>query len=103
MEYYLAIKRNVLCTCFSVHGISQTRILRWGAIPFSKGSTRSRDQTWVSCIAGRFFTTEPPGKPKECTPDTYKWHVLIWKTLFWILWDLSLWKASNHDVDTQAA
>ena len=43
MEYYLAIKRNVLCMCFSVHGISQTRILWWGAIPFSKGSTRSRD------------------------------------------------------------
>ena len=34
----------------SVHGISQARILEWVAISFS------RDQTWVSCNAGRFFT-----------------------------------------------
>ena len=40
----------------SVHGISQARILEWVAIPFSRGSTRSRDLTWVSCTAGRFFT-----------------------------------------------
>ena len=31
---------------------------------FSRGSSQPRDQTWVSCIAGRFFTSEaPPGKP----------------------------------------
>ena len=40
----------------SVHGILQARILEWVAIPFSKGSFRPRDQTWVSCIAGGFFT-----------------------------------------------
>ena len=40
----------------SVHGILQARILEWVAIPFSRGSSRPRDQTWVSCIAGRFFT-----------------------------------------------
>ena len=28
----------------------------WVAIPFSRGSSRLRDQTWVSWIAGRFFT-----------------------------------------------
>ena len=27
-----------------------------GSIPFSRGSSRSRDQIRVSCIAGRFFT-----------------------------------------------
>ena len=47
----------------SVHEISQTRILEWVAISFSKGSSQPRDWTWVSCIAGRFFTAEPPGKP----------------------------------------
>ena len=41
---------------FSVHGILQARILEWFAIPFSKGSSRPRDRTQVSCIAGRFFT-----------------------------------------------
>ena len=38
------------------HGILQARILEWVAIPFSGESSRPRDQTWVSCIAGRVFT-----------------------------------------------
>ena len=46
----------------SVGGISQARILEWVAISFSRGSSWLRDQTWVSWIAGRFFTAEPPGK-----------------------------------------
>ena len=40
----------------SVHGILQARILEWVAISFSQGSPQLRDQTWVSYIAGRFFT-----------------------------------------------
>ena len=40
----------------SALGISQARILEWVAIPFSRGSFQSRDQTQVSCISGRFFT-----------------------------------------------
>ena len=40
----------------SVHGILQARILEWVAILFSMGSSWPRDQTQVSCIAGRFFT-----------------------------------------------
>ena len=35
----------------SVHGISQARIQAWVAIPFSRGSSRPRDQTHVSCIS----------------------------------------------------
>ena len=41
---------------YTVHGILQARILEWVAFPFSKGSSQPRDQTQVSCIAGRFFT-----------------------------------------------
>ena len=41
----------------SVHGILQARILQQVAISFSRGSSWSRDRTWVSCIAGRFFTS----------------------------------------------
>ena len=40
----------------SVHGILQARTLEWVALPFSRGSSQPRGQTWVSCIAGRFFT-----------------------------------------------
>ena len=39
-----------------VHGILQARIQEWVAISFSKGFSWPRDQTQVSCIAGRFFT-----------------------------------------------
>ena len=40
---------------FSVHGIFPARILERVAVPFSRGSSRSRDRTWVSCIADRLF------------------------------------------------
>ena len=40
----------------SVHGILQARILEWVAMPFSRGASQPKDQSWVSCIAGRFFT-----------------------------------------------
>ena len=53
----------------SVHGILQARIPEWVAIPFSRRSFWVRDQTQISCIAGRFFTiwatreAQLPGKP----------------------------------------
>ena len=40
----------------SVHGISQARIPRWVAIPFSRVSSWPTDWIQVSCIAGRFLT-----------------------------------------------
>ena len=46
----------------SVYGMSQERILKWFAVSFSRGSSRLRDRTCISCLAGRYFTTEPPGK-----------------------------------------
>ena len=59
----------------SVHGIFQERLLDWVAIPFSRGSFLPRDQTQLSCIAGRFFT--------------------VWTTMFMIIhifaWLISLW------------
>ena len=48
----------------SVHWILQARVLEWAAfssrsslveIFFSRRSSQPRDQTWVSCIPGRFF------------------------------------------------
>ena len=35
------------------------RILEWVAYPFSRESSQPRNQTGVSCIAGRFFTNWP--------------------------------------------
>jgi len=49
----------------SVHGILQARKLECVALPFSMRSYQSRDQTFISCIAGGFFTSELPGKMEE--------------------------------------
>ena len=49
---------KVLLSCvqlFVTCGTLQARTLEWVAIPFSKGSSRPRDQTWVSCIVEGFF------------------------------------------------
>ena len=49
----------------SVHGILQARILAWVAISVSRGSFPCRDGKLCLlclCVAGRFFTTEPPRK-----------------------------------------
>ena len=50
----------------SDHGILQARILEWGAISSSRGSSPPRDRTHISCISctgGRFFTTRTLGSP----------------------------------------
>ena len=61
----LKVKVKVIQSCltlcdpmdYTVHGILQARILEFGAVPFSRGSSQTRDQTQVSCIAGEFFTS----------------------------------------------
>ena len=35
----------------SVHGILQTRILEWVAMPSFRGSSQPRDQTCISCVS----------------------------------------------------
>ena len=45
-----------------VYGIFPA-ILEWVATPSSRVPFQLRDRTQVSCIAGRFFTAEQPGKP----------------------------------------
>ena len=41
---------------YTVQGTLQARILEWVAFPFTRGYSRPRNRTRVSCIAGRFFT-----------------------------------------------
>ena len=50
----------------SVYGISQARILEWVPISFPTGSSRPRDGTWVSYIAGGFFINSAIRKTQEC-------------------------------------
>ena len=50
----------------SVHGILQARVLEWVTTPFPRGSSWPRNWTWVSCIAGRFFTIWFTREYTEC-------------------------------------
>ena len=61
---------STLCSCVdcslpgsSVHVIVPARILEGTAISSCSGSSWPRDWTHISCLAGRFFTAEPWGKP----------------------------------------
>ena len=47
---------------FSVHGVSQERILEWVSISSYRRYSRSRNWTQISCLAGEFFTIDPSGK-----------------------------------------
>ena len=49
----------------SVCGISQSWILEWVAISFSRGLSQQRNQTYISCSAGGFFST--------VTWEAYRW------------------------------
>ena len=46
-----------------IPGILQARTLEGVAISFSRGSSQAKDRTLIFALAGRFFTTEPPGRP----------------------------------------
>ena len=45
-----------------VLGILQARILEWVAIPFSRASSQSRDQTMTPALQADSFLSEPPGE-----------------------------------------
>ena len=60
---------------FSVHGILQARLLEWVASSFSRGSSWPRNRTWVSHIAGRFFTIRATWKHTHThTHRRRQWH-----------------------------
>ena len=62
----------------SPHG--NPRTLEWVAYPFSGASSQSRNQTAVSCIAGRFFTSWATRKAPLCSYCSFKWSDLpvVW-------------------------
>ena len=64
-ELYSTLCNPMDCSLlgFYVQGILQARILEWVAVPSSRGSSRPRDQIWVSCIADSFFTVWGTRKP----------------------------------------
>ena len=87
----------------SVHGISQARLLEWVAISFSRGSSRPRDQTWVSWVGRQILyhwgireallRGLPRLKPSLSRTNIYSEHLFVYFTficLFWLCWILVL-------------
>ena len=67
-EVKVKVAQSCLTLCdpmdYTVHGILQARILEWVTVPFSSGSSQSRDWTQVSHITGGFFTSHQ-GSPRR--------------------------------------
>ena len=108
----------------SVHGIILAKIPEWVAISSSGGSSQLKDPTCSFCIAGGFFTTEPPEKPlkiiysiknresgfaiRETSIQNYSFcHELsrhLWALFYYIKWesdiffDILLWQVINSVV-----
>ena len=74
LKNWMKVAQSCLTLCdpmdYTVHGILQARILEWVAIPFSRGSSRPRDWTQVSRIAGGFFTSWATRSGCENTMNT---------------------------------
>ena len=49
----------------SVHGIRQTRMLEWFAMPSSRGTFPTQGSNPVSCLQADSLPSELPGKPKN--------------------------------------
>ena len=61
----------------SVHGTLQASILEWAAIPFSRGSSRPREQTWQADS----LLSEPPGKSyrgSQCIANATATLAVLW-------------------------
>ena len=81
-KYYMLVTQACQTLCnpmncslpgSSVHGILQARILEWVVIPFFRGSSWPRNWSWVSHIAGRFFTIWATRK----APKILKIHAVV--------------------------
>ena len=64
-ESCLVVSDSLRSINYKVHGILQTEILEWVAIPFSRGSSQHRDWIQISHIAGGFFTSWATREPQE--------------------------------------
>ena len=65
----------------SVHGVFQARVLEWIAISFSRGSSRPRNRTRISRIAGRCFTVWATGEAllyiEHKGTTNYRWFIQL--------------------------
>ena len=77
-------------------GFPQARILEWVAIPFSRAFSWPRDWTWISCIAGRFFTIWATGEGLIARNHSPKSHtcclfLYLFRTVLRVIWEIISW------------
>ena len=82
----------------SVHGIFLARILEWVVISSFRGYSPPRDRIHVSCIAGRIFAAEPPGKPILLNSYVEFSDMDVTSTLFYFIikWLFLFWKGNTY-------
>ena len=68
---------TLVTPCYSLPGIFQARILEWVAISFSRGSSRPRNWTQVSCIASGFLHCKQIFLPTELREKPFVMSVMI--------------------------
>ena len=91
---------NSLPMDYTVHGILQARMLEWVAILFSRGSSQPRDQTQVSRVVGRFFTTREAKLWFFSSGHVWTWeldHKEGWAPKNWCFWTVVLEKTTPLD------
>ena len=73
---------------YKVHGILRASMLEWLAFPFPRGSSQLRDQTQVSCIAGRFFISQVTSwtKKESWKSKTDAFELWCWRRLLRVSW-----------------
>ena len=59
------------------------RILKWVAYPFSSGSSQPRNQTRVSCIAGRFFNNWAIRDGQIASLTQWTWVWVTYRSWWW--------------------
>ena len=88
----------------SVCEVLQATIPEWVAKSSSRGSSQPRGQTRISmspALADRFFTIEPPGKPREwlltyTVPYCYLTFFFFNYCILWKVWDISGKTSENN-------
>ena len=70
-DYYVPVTCSVVFDCLgplcSVHGILQTTILEWVAIPFSRGSSQLRDQSRSPALQADSLPSQVPRTNGLCS------------------------------------
>ena len=69
----------------SIYGISQTRILEWVVISFSRVSSWPKDQTWVSCIGRWILYHWATWQAPLMIADDDKHGMMIMTTSYWAM------------------